>query len=192
MSDTYPVSLARYGRLRMTSLWRTVVTEYEGGQEQRDARWLTPRFRFDISYDLLEDAPRPEKMFVWQVLFDHYMDRKGRFASFHFQDWTRADRLKEILGKGNGVRTVFKIYEDKASAITVYKNNVVQSTGFTLDLTTGKITFTAAPASGDLITADVTQGLFKVRFDMDDAAWERLLHGDWRAQVSMLQVRENV
>lgn len=194
MSDTYPLSLAKYGRLRVIPMWRTVVKEYEGGQEQRDARWLTPRFRFEIDYSLLEDATEGEKMFAWQTLFDHYMNHKGRSASFFFQDWTRPDRLNEILGKGNGVRTVFKTYEDKWTSVTVKKNSVIQTTGFTTDPATGKITFTTAPVSTDVITADVAVAFFKVRFDMDDMALERLLAppGTWSTRVAMLQTRENV
>ncbi len=191
----YPTSLARYGTLRLKPRYFTVIKQYSNRQEQRDRRWLTPPFGFEIDYD-----PMVKSAATWEELFNFWHRHAGNYESFYFGDWTtKGDgvpysdlRKGEEIGLGNGARVLFKVFEDKAGRIDVYKNGVLQSEpgDVTVDLATGKITFAAAPAADAQITADVYQGLFRVRFDMDEDFFEseRVRPADWRVQINLLQV----
>ena len=65
--------------------------------------------------------------------------------------WTPPDLDEEFL-------TVYYGRERnwKSGSVTVYKNDVVQSTGFTLDLTNGTITFASALTRTDVVTVTYT------------------------------------
>ena len=179
--------------LRVVPEWRTVVKEYASGVEQRDARWLIPRFRFELEYDPLILAAS------WRTLTGFYMRRRGRYENFLFQDYTTLKdhgalgaRTGEDLGLGTGSRTEFWLYEDVVTSAVIYKDDVVQSQGATpevvVDPNTGKVTFTAAPAANARITADVVGGYFRVRFDMDGPDWDRIRGAGWRGRIALQQV----
>ena len=53
--------------------------------------------------------------------------------------------------------------------VKIYKNSVLQVSGYTLDLTTGIVTFTVAPTAGTVISADCEFDV-PVRFDTDSIA----------------------
>jgi uncharacterized protein (TIGR02217 family) len=64
------------------------------------------------------------------------------------------------------VRTITK---PVAGTVHVYKDGVEQLSGWSVDVTTGIVTFTTAPAAGVAITADFELDV-PVRFDTDHMA----------------------
>lgn len=85
---------------------------------------------------------------------------------------------------GNGTQTAFQLTKTYTSGgenetrplkkpvsgtVKIYKDSVLQSSGVTVDYTTGVVTFTTAPAVGVLITADCEFDV-PVRFDTDRLA----------------------
>lgn len=194
-TEVYPVALRGRGRLRVVPMTRTVVSEYESGMEQRDRRWLRRRFRFEITYPLIEltdDLAQTLRAFL-----DRHF---GRYESFLFEDWTTlldygayGRRFDEHLGVGNGSRTVFGLYENTLTSAVIYLDSVPQSQGATpevvVDDATGLVTFMDPPAIGEVITADVEGGLFRVRLDTDEPDWQRVKSAGWAITVPMIQVR---
>jgi uncharacterized protein (TIGR02217 family) len=182
--EHWPLALRRYGRLTVTPRFYTLVKRYTSGAVQRDIRWLTPVFRFQIDYSPI----LPPDLF--DMLEAFYMRHRGMGRTFLFQDWTRPDRAGEELGEGNGEQVEFKIYGDQADAVTVYVDGVVQTPGvdYTVDLSTGKVTFTTAPASGARVTADVANEWFRVAFNEDEMEQQRVGRGaGWLTRVVMEQ-----
>jgi len=63
----------------------------------------------------------------------------------------------ETLGTGNGTTTVFDFDEDNliSGSVTIYTDgSIVTSSEYTLNLDDGKVTFSSAPTSGIVVTAD--------------------------------------
>ncbi len=183
MQTTYP--LVGRGKLTVVPNYRTVVATYESGYEQRVRRWLSPLFEFQIDYDDIMTETE------WDTLHNFFHQHAGQQSTFYFQDWTRPDRKGELIGVGDGLRTRFKIYEDWASSVVVYKNGVlqVQPSQVSVNLTTGYVDFVVPPESGAIITADVYQGLFRVRFAEDGLRAGRILGAGWVVTVRLRQVR---
>jgi len=87
------------------------------------------------------------------------------YAAGHFNRFYTAGVVRdEGLGTGNSSTTVFNtdLYPVRSGSETVYKNSVAQTTGYTIDYTTGAITFSVAPTTGVVLTVDyalVQEGL---------------------------------
>ncbi len=182
--EKWPLVLRRYGRLTVTPQFYTLVKRFTSGTVQRDLRWLAPVFRFQIDYSPILTPD------LFSVLEAFYMRHRGMGRLFLFQDWTRPDRAGEELGEGNGEQVEFKIYGDQADAVTVYVDGVQKTPGvdYTIDLSTGKITFIAAPAAGAKVTADVVNEWFRVAFNEDEMEQQRIGRGaGWLTRVVMEQ-----
>lgn len=89
--------------------------------------------------------------------------------------------MGQTLGTGNGSLTTFqlsKTYNSGAysysreikkpvsGTLKIYLNSVLQSAGFSVDHTTGMVTFTTAPNAGVLVSSDFEFDV-PVRFDTD-------------------------
>jgi len=103
-----------------------------------------------------------------------YSARKGTLQRFRYKDWSDFYALQDgvdqqgYLGVGNGAINQFQLikrYLDVevtertitkpiANTVAVYFNGSVQSSGWSVDATTGLVTFAVAPANGVVITAD--------------------------------------
>lgn len=184
---TTPTGTVYTPNVRLIPMLRTAIATYTGGQEQRDRRWLTPRFAFELQYDPFVLQAN------WEALLGFWVRHGGRLESFLFRDWTAASRQGEEIGIGNGVRTEFYVYENQIAAAEVYLDDVLQSQGPTPDVivdhATGQVAFVLPPGIGARVTANVTDGYFRVRFDMDDPAWERVRGVGWRGALRLLQVQ---
>lgn len=151
----------------------TDVTETFGGYERRNVNWPHPRRRYDVGY-----AVRTKSDFAAVSAFFHA--RKGKAYGFRFKDWSDFAATGQAIGTGDGVRTEFQLVKNYVSSVTysraitkpvagtvsVYVNGTPQLSGWSVDTTTGVVTFTAPPANGAAITADFEFDV-PVRFDTD-------------------------
>jgi uncharacterized protein (TIGR02217 family) len=157
---------------------RTEVVTLASGFERRATPWAHGRRRYLIGAGVrsLDDAA---------TLVAFFEARRGRLHGFRFKDFAdfkscapsaAPAATDQEIGAGDGVTTAFqlvKAYGDVAREIrkpvagtVVAAVNGVVTTAFTVDTTSGVITFTAAPAMG----AEVTAGFefdTPVRFDTD-------------------------
>lgn len=110
--------------------------------------------------------------------------RFGRAYGFRFKDWSDYQGVNQSLGTGNGTKTAFQLVKNYFSGsnsysrdikkpvngtVKIYLNSILQSSGFTIDHTTGMVTFSSAPANGVLVNADFDFDV-PVRFDADQLA----------------------
>lgn len=89
--------------------------------------------------------------------------------------------MGQNIGTGNGTLTAFQLTKTYVSGsntyvreikkpvtgtVKIYLNSLLQGSGFTIDHTTGIVTFTIAPGAGVAVTADCDFDV-PVRFDTD-------------------------
>ena len=162
---------------------RTQVVELSSGDEERNASWANSRRRYDVAYGI-----RCADDLAAVVAF--FEARNGRLFGFRFKDW--ADYKSSLpsqaitatdqqIGTANSVLKTFQlvkrytsgaqswtrsIAKPVAGTVRVALGTVEQLSGWTLDATTGVVTFTSAPANGVIVRAGFEFDV-PARFDSD-------------------------
>lgn len=163
---------------------RTRIVELASGDEERNASWANSRRRYDVSYGVR----RADDLAAVVAFFEA---RNGRLYSFRFKDWSDYKSClpsaapaptDQIIGTGNGSITTFALAKTYASGaqswarailkpvagtVTVSLNGVAQGSGWSVNTTTGIVTFVAPPATGAVIRAGFEFDV-PVRFDTDE------------------------
>ena len=162
---------------------RTQIIELASGDEERNASSANSRRRYDVAYGIR----RADDLAAVVAFFEA---RNGRLHGFRFKDW--ADHKSclpsatpgptdQAIGTGDGITTAFQLVKRYASgsqtwvrAITkpvagtvrIALDGAEQLGGWSVDTTTGVVTFATAPAEGVAITAGFAFDV-PVRFDTD-------------------------
>lgn len=163
---------------------RTRIVELASGDEERNASWANSRRRYDVSYGVR----RADDLAAVVAFFEA---RNGRLHAFRFKDWSDYKSClpsaapaptDQIIGTGNGSTTTFALTKTYASGaqswaraiikpvagtVTISLNGVAQGSGWSVNTTTGIITFTVAPTTGAVIRAGFEFDV-PVRFDTDE------------------------
>ena len=174
----------------------TDVVITNSGYEQRNINWEEARGRYNVAHGV-----KTESMLADLLAF--FRARKGRAYGFRFKDWADYKASNQNIGTGNGVKTQFQLVKKYQSSVTVsrnitkpvsgsvkiYKNGVLQLSGYSVDHTSGIVTFTSAPASLMAITADYEFDV-PVRFDTDrlSARMESYGASSW-TDIPLVEVR---
>ena len=162
---------------------RTQIVELASGDEERNASWANSRRRYDVAYGIR----RADDLAAVVAFFEA---RNGRLHGFRFKDW--ADHKSclpsatpaptdQAIGTGNGTITAFQLVKRYTSGaqsrsraiakpvtgtVRIALSGVEQPSGWSIDSTTGVVSFGAAPGSGVAITAGFEFDV-PVRFDSD-------------------------
>ena len=163
---------------------RTRIVELASGDEERNASWANSRRRYDVSYGVR----RADDLAAVVAFFEA---RNGRLHAFRFKDWSDYKSClpsatpaptDQIIGTGNGSTTAFQLVKTYASGaqswaraiikpvagtVTVSLNGVPQGAGWSVNTTTGIITFAVPPTTGAVIRAGFEFDV-PVRFDTDE------------------------
>ena len=151
--------------------FNTQIIEVDSGAEERVARWAAPRRRYNARYGVKTYADLSN-------LIAFYIAVQGPAIGFRFKDFldftTASDHRSPpafgntVIGTGNGSTTQFqitKVYTNGvvnrtrnitkpvAGSVVVGLNGVNQASGWTVNTTTGVITFSVAPSGGSTVTA---------------------------------------
>lgn len=165
----FPESIAKGSR--GGPRFNTSIIDSPSGADQRISRWATPRWVFDARYGI-----RSYEMAYEVVKF--YIARVGPARGFRMKDYadfTTAsdDRSAHAhddvnIGVGDGARTQWRLqkryssgpsivlrllYKPIAATVMVGLNGVDQAAGWSVDDTTGLITFSVAPVLGQVVSA---------------------------------------
>lgn len=161
----------------------TNIKQVTSGKELRAAYWSYPRWHFSLSYELLRGASEFTEL---QTLMGFFMQRKGSFDSFLYEDPSDHQVTGQVLGIGNGTITAFQCVRVLGGYVepiknlhgtpTVYLDGVVQATGWTVS--NGIITFSTPPSSSVVVSVDF-QFYFRVRFKMDEAEFNQFMLDLW-------------
>src|SRR5262249_47653895 len=143
------------------AMFSTDVVETFGGYEQRNINWSEARGQWNVAHGVKAQSQL-------DTLIAFFRARRGKAIGFRFKDWSDYKISNKIIGTGNGAQTAFQLVKSYVSGavavdrtitkpvagtIQVFKNGVLQSSGYTADTTTGLVTFTIAPASGVVVSA---------------------------------------
>ena len=162
--------------------WRTDVVQFDNAKEQRNQILVQPIRRWRVNWPFLDLAARNK-------LIEIFQRAKGKFDTFYWADETDFECAladwTHNLSTGDATTQLGKTYyigeteawtEDKkniqpsAKFTPVIKVNGVAKTegvDFTLDDTTGIITWTGfSPSDGEVLTANY-YFYYRVRFDFD-------------------------
>lgn len=165
--------------------WRTEVVIRRNASEKRNAVWSQPLSRFNARNGI-------ETMDQLGQIITFFHARNGRGRGFLYKDWsdyttgqfnTGSPTFADCnIGTGNGSTVAFQmkkfyvsgpvsqsynIYKPKLNTVLVGLAGIQQLTGWTVNYTTGILTFTVAPGIGVAITIGCE--FYKpVRFDVDE------------------------
>jgi uncharacterized protein (TIGR02217 family) len=160
----------------------TDVTRLASGAESRNVRWAGSRRRWEAGGATMRADAAHELVAFFEA-------RRGRMYGFRFRDpvdWKSCapsqpvSMTDQALGLGDGGTTAFQLVKryggdeaawDRRIAKPVEETVLVgvdgaATTGFSVDLETGVVTFDAAPADGAVLTAGFEFDV-PVRFDAD-------------------------
>ncbi|PRX28672.1 TIGR02217 family protein [Meinhardsimonia xiamenensis] len=162
---------------------RTQVVTLASGEEERNASWANSRRRYDVAYGIR----RADDLAIVVAFFEA---RNGRLYGFRFKDWAdykscapsqAPSAIDQQIGTGDAVTRAFqlvKLYASGAQSwsrtitkpvagtVRVAVDGVEQAGGWSVDVTTGLVSFDTAPAEGAVITAGFEFDV-PVRFDTD-------------------------
>jgi uncharacterized protein (TIGR02217 family) len=116
--------------------------------------------------------------------------RRGQFDSFLYTDPADNAVTAEPFGTGDGATTAFQLTRafggaienvyDLNGATSIYKNAVVQASGYAISAA-GVVTFSVAPAAGIALTWSGAY-YWRVRFEQDMAEARNFLYQLWNLQ----------
>lgn len=162
---------------------RTRIVELASGDEERNSPWADSRRRYDAAYGVR----RADDLAAIIAFFEA---RHGRLYGFRWKDWAdyksslpsqMPGATDQIIGEGDGAATEFlltkryasgaesyvrRIVKPVAGTVLVALDGVPESSGWTVDVTTGVVAFAGAPAAGVIVTAGFAFDV-PVRFDTD-------------------------
>ena len=162
---------------------RTQIVELASGDEERNASWANSRRRYDVAYGIR----RADDLAAVVGFFEA---RNGRLHGFRFKDWGdhksclpsgSPSPTDQPIGTGDGTATQFQLVKRYTSgaqswtrgiakpvtgSVRVALAGVEQMSGWSVDTTTGLVTFAQAPGAGVAITVGFAFDV-PVRFDTD-------------------------
>jgi len=170
----------------------TSINEGFSGYEQRNRNWQNARGKWTVSLTTPAPFAGNRQGFV-NLLEAFFLVVGGRWDPFRLKDHKDFSATAQPIGAGDGSNKVFQLARTYAAGSRTYVRTIskpiappatdfqgnvlpqtvhvyvggVTASGWTVDATTGLVTFTTAPASGAAITADF-QFHYPVRFDTDD------------------------
>jgi uncharacterized protein (TIGR02217 family) len=162
---------------------RTQIVELASGDEERNASWANARRRYDVASGIR----RADDLATVVAFFEA---RNGRLHGFRFKDWGdhksclpsgTPSPTDQSIGTGDGTTTAFQLVKRYASGSQTWTRTITkpvadtvrvaldgaeQPSGWSIDTTTGIVTFDTAPAEGVAVTAGFEFDV-PVRFDTD-------------------------
>ncbi|WP_424981792.1 phage distal tail protein, Rcc01695 family [Maritalea sp. S77] len=163
--------------------WSTDIVSLVSGAEERNTRWAQSRRKYNAGYGVKSSAD------MRQIL-SFFEERRGRFHGFLFRDPLDHSSNQESitpydqdLGFGDGNQTDIQLIKHYGSAFDPYARQIKKpiadsvrvavngseltaGADFTVDETTGILSFASAPTSGANLTAGFEFDV-PVRFDTD-------------------------
>ena len=162
---------------------RTQIVELASGDEERNASWANSRRRYDVAYGIR----RADDLAAVVAFFEA---RNGRLYGFRYKDWadyksslpsTPNAATDQQIGTGTGSLKTFQMAKRYTSGAQTWTRTIAkpvtgtvrialgvveQMSGWTLDDTTGVVTFITAPGNGVIVRAGFEFDV-PVRFDTD-------------------------
>jgi len=145
--------------------FNTLISQFDGGGEQRRSKQMYPKYNVTLAYDKIEVADA-------RTLWEFYLARDGAQEAFYIYDFTlfpehKFVHKKQYCGTGDGVTTIFDIPGRETVSHTIYSDGVDATTSTSILVGGGnsdsdRVEYDTAPGEGVIITADFT-GYLRIR-----------------------------
>lgn len=166
--------------------FNTDIIDIFSGQEQRNINWNLPRRKYTVSFTIKAQSDIDELIAFFRMAM-------GKGNGFRFRDWSDFTAYDQYIATGDGATTTFQLQKAYSfdgntnyqpilkpvqsgseidTTVIMFLNGTpqIEGTDFTVDYTTGLVTFITAPdpapANGVIITANFEFDI-PVRFDTD-------------------------
>lgn len=178
----FPQLAVRGWPIKRTPIWKTVKQEAISGQETRQRLWTYPRWRYELTYDLLRSISGAQE---WQAVVGLYNQVGGSAGAFSFTDASDNTATLQSFGVGDGVTTVFQLVRNLGgfvepvflpTSVTVL-NSGTTVTNYTTGAT-GALTFSTAPSPGASLQWSGTFD-WLCRFDADEMEFQMDYQNIW-------------
>src|SRR5579875_1711002 len=189
-TQIFPSLLGLGWGCKRTPLWKTRVQEVVSGKETRVAYWSFPRWQWELTFDFLrQPSSAGSSDAEFAALAGFFNARQGQFDTFLYQDPDDNAVAGQGIAVGDGSTVSFPLVRAFGTVVEpilapnivsgVYVGGVpVPGSGFTVSrwgsASPGTITFTTAPASGAVVSADFSY-YFPCRFTADDLTFEKFM-----------------
>ncbi|TAE82246.1 MAG: TIGR02217 family protein [Alphaproteobacteria bacterium] len=155
-------------------VFSTLITSTVAGYEQRTSHWSEARAVYNVAHGVKTQHQLDQ-------LIAFFRARRGRAQGFRFKDWSDYHGTNVTLATANGTTTIFplvkhymsgtdtairRIHKPVTGTVKIYHNGTLQNSGYSVNNTTGIITYNNAPANGVVISADYEFDV-PVRFETD-------------------------
>jgi len=189
-----------------TPTFQTRIQRAVSGRELRALDYPYPLWQFTLVFDLLRDNPTAGYDEL-RTLMGFFMLCQGSFGTFLFRDPSDHRVTSQQIGIGNASTTIFQLQRAMGSTLPgggflepivapdvvsgLYLDGITQSPGsYSVDPETGLVTFSTAPGSGLIITADYSY-YFRCRFIDDSYAFENFMFQLWQLKkLTFISVRQ--
>jgi uncharacterized protein (TIGR02217 family) len=178
-----------------TPTFQTRIQRAVSGRELRALDYPYPLWQFTLVFDLLRDNPTAGYDEL-RTLMGFFMLCQGAYGTFLFEDPSDYQVTGQQIGIGNASTTVFQLQRAMGATLpgggflepivapnvvnALYLDGIAQNPGtYSVDPSTGLVTFSVAPASGLIITADYSY-YFRCRFADDSYAFENFMFQLWQ------------
>ncbi len=172
-------------------MFLTDVVTTISGHEQRNSKWSQARARYNVASGVKTEAQ-------WQSLIAFFRARRGKAVGFRFKDWSDYQAINQPLQSlGDDEYQMVKRYvsgavvaeriitKPGAGSVKLYRNSLLQASGWSVDTATGIIT----TALTGTLTVDYEFDV-PVRFDTDELAlsMDSFNAGSWN-NIPLIEVR---
>ncbi|CAK0772882.1 DUF2460 domain-containing protein [Gammaproteobacteria bacterium] len=190
-------------------VWSTTVVEQDSGSESRNQRWSYPRHKYDVAYGI-KTLDRLEN------LLSYFHVVAGKAVGFRYKDhmdYKSCGRTATpaatdcAIGTGTGALATFSLYKTYTQGAYTRSRKIVKpiastvmiavagvtktvTTHYTLDATTGIVTFTAGniPTTGQAVTAGFEFDV-PCRFDTDELSINLDYYTSGAASVLLIELK---
>lgn len=182
--------------------YNTEVVTTDGGWEVRNSRWSYPLHTFEFNL-----SPNARDAADFTEFRDLFYAAGGSAEAFKFKHWADYEGDDELIGTGDGSDTTFqlvknytrgattrtrKITRPVSGTVVIYKDGVVQTvtTHYTVNYSTGVVSFVTAPALNTVIRADFEFDV-PVRFADDEVEMQGLTDElEQPVNIVLIEVKE--
>lgn len=184
----------------------TEIVVIDGGYERRNQAWSQARKKFDAKTGVRSNSDAMELAAFFQA-------RRGRARGFRLKDWSdfssAADGVSsplwsdQVIGVGDGVTTSFQLLKNYGGSGEVYQRLIRKpkdgsvtigvagaqvAEGWSVDATTGIVTFVSPPDGGASVVAGYRFDV-PVRFDTDQLSIVNKDGNLFCADVPLIEIR---
>jgi uncharacterized protein (TIGR02217 family) len=184
----------------------TEIITVDSGYERSNQNWAQARRVYDARTGVRSTADAA-------TLLTFFHARAGRARGFRLKDWSdyssAADNLStpsftdQTIATGDGSTVVFQLVKNYSSggmthtriitkpvsgSVIIGAGGTQMSSGWSVDSTTGLVTFATAPTAGQSITAGFLFDV-PVRFDTDYLALSAENYVAYQADVPIVEIR---